>query len=450
MTDADRGQAAQVHPRRRLEAEWEHEPVPARARKSLASVSLVWLGFPMIFTGVVTGALIVTSLGFRTGVLAIALGNLFLFGYVGALSALGARSGYSFALLARTTFGARGYLLASGLLATIVVGWFAVQTGLVAVTLKSAFSINVLIVTIAAGLLYTALTLLGVRALTVIGAVSAPLFLAFGIYAIVLALGESGAAGILAFEGGELDPTAATLGAAVALTVGLFIDSGTMTPDFTRWAKSRRDAWIAAFTAFPVGNGIAMMFGGVAAAAAANTDLFSLVADQGGVIAAVAVVVVVVNLGSVCAHCLYNASVGWAHFLDRRFRPVALAWGLVGTVIAASGAWSQFTNWLIVLGVIVPPIGAVILTDHLLLRRRESEQSRFSLTGLPPYRWAAVGAWGVGSGAALATNFAAPQLSVVVVGFVVAGIAFYPLASILPSPSRGRASFADEGGGGST
>ncbi|MBA3421177.1 MAG: hypothetical protein H0U12_04685 [Thermoleophilaceae bacterium] len=99
---------------------------------------------------------------------------------------------------------------------------------------------------------------------------------------------------------------------------------------------------------------------------------------------------------------------------------------------------------------IVPPIGAVILTDHLVLRRRESEQSRFSLTGLPAYRWAAVGAWGVGSGAALATNFAAPQLSVAVVGFVVAGIAFYPLASILPGPSRARASFADEPGGGST
>ncbi len=450
MTDSARTEGREAQPSRGLEAEWEHESVPASARKGLASVSLVWLGFPMIFTGVVTGALIVTSLGFKTGVAAIALGNLFLFLYVGALSALGARSGFSFALLARTTFGARGYLLASGLLATIVVGWFAVQTGLVAATLDSAFSINVLVVTVAAGALYTAITLLGVRALAVIGAISAPLFLAFGIYAIVLALGDSGAAGILAYEGGEVDPTAATLGAAVALTVGLFIDSGTMTPDFTRWARSRRDAWLATFGAFPVGNGIAMMFGGVVAAAAANTDLFSLVAAQGGLIAAAAVVVVVANLGSVCAHCLYNASVGWAHFLDRRFRQVALVWGIVGTVIAASGAWSQFTNWLIVLGVIVPPIGAVILTDHLLVRRRESEESRFSLADLPTYRWAAVAAWAVGAGAALATNFAAPQLSVVVVGFVVAAVAFYPLASVMGSPARGRGSLAEGSRGGSS
>jgi hypothetical protein len=34
-----------------LGSEYEHVPVPASARRSLFSVTLVWAGFPMIITG---------------------------------------------------------------------------------------------------------------------------------------------------------------------------------------------------------------------------------------------------------------------------------------------------------------------------------------------------------------------------------------------------------------
>lgn len=402
-----------------FEEEWEQEAVPERVRKSLASVSLVWLGFPMIITGAVTGALIVAGLGFKTGMVAIALGNLALLAYVGALSALGAKSGFNFALLARTTFGSRGYLLASGLLSTVVVGWFAVQTGLVANSLDGAFGWNLLALSIIAGLLFTGITLLGIRALTWLGAVSAPLFVGFSVYAVVLALQESSAGAIIRYPGHSSNAASLTLGAAVTIVVSLFIDSGTMTPDFTRWAKSPRHAWLATFTAFPFANALAMIFGGVVAAAGVgNANFFELVAGKGGLVAVLAIVFLFVNLGTVCTHCLYNAAVGWAQILGLRFAPVALAWGLVGTAIAAAGVWSQFTNWLALLGVIVPPIGAVLLTDHLVLRRRAAEA--FSLQGLPAYQAAPILAWAVGAGAALAAHYAAPQLAEVLVGFLAA------------------------------
>jgi cytosine permease len=425
-----------------FEEEWEHEAVPHRARKGLASVSLVWLGFPMIITGAVTGALIVAGLGFKMGMAAIALGNLALLAYVGALSALGARSGFNFALLARTTLGSRGYLLASGLLSTVVVGWFAVQTGLVADSLDGAFGWNGLALSVIAGLLFTGVTLFGIRALTWLGAVSAPLFVGFGIYAVVLALQESSVGAIVGYAGdaSNLDAAGLTLGAAVTIVVSLFIDSGTMTPDFTRWARSPRHAWLATATAFPFANALAMVFGGiVTAAAAGNANFFELVAGEGGLVAGLAVVFLFLNLGTVCTHCLYNAAVGWAHILGARFAPVALAWGLVGTVIAAAGVWSQFTNWLILLGVIVPPIGAVLLTDHLVLRRGQRAAEAFSLTGLPAYQAAPVVAWAVGAGAALGSHFAAPQLAEVLVGSLAAAGCYVLLVRLAPRLSGGTA-----------
>ena len=105
--------------------EYEEIPVPLHARRGLISVSAVWLGFPMILTCAVFGGLIVYSLGFWRGMLAIVLGNLVLMGYVGALSYIAGRSGKNFALTAVETFGRRGYLVPSGFLATVVIGWFA-------------------------------------------------------------------------------------------------------------------------------------------------------------------------------------------------------------------------------------------------------------------------------------------------------------------------------------
>src|SRR2546426_12750262 len=93
-----------------LEAEYEHEAVPSGARKSLGSVSLVWLGFPMVLTMALIGSLVVEGLGFQQGVLAIIVGNLVLFAYVGALSLLAEKDGLSFALLASTTLGKKGYV----------------------------------------------------------------------------------------------------------------------------------------------------------------------------------------------------------------------------------------------------------------------------------------------------------------------------------------------------
>lgn len=417
-----------------LEAEYEQGAVPEHARRSLGSVSLVWLGFPMIITGAITGALIVAGLGFQRGLLAIALGNLALFLYVGGLSALGAKSGYNFALLARTTFGARGYVIASGLLSTIVVGWFTVQTGLTAVSLNAAFGWNLLAMTVIAGLLYLGITLVGIKALSWVGALSAPLFMAFGVYAVIVALNDSSLNTIVQYDG-KGGASTLTLGAAVAIVVALFIDGGTMTPDFTRWAKSTSHAWIATFAAFPFANGVAMIFGGiVAASAASNPDFFGLVADKGGIVSVLAVIFLFLNLGSVCSHCLYNASVGWAHILGKSFRIVAVVLGITGTIIAATGAWDQFVNWLIILGIVVPPVGAVILADHLLHGKRREGRDAFDLTTIPDFRATPLIAWAIGAAAALWSNYQAPQLSVVVVGFVVTVVAYEILERFIPQP----------------
>ena len=407
--------------------EYESAPVPTDKRKSLLSVSSVWAGFPMIITGAMTGATLVHGLGFGGGLAAMLIGNALLFVYVGMLSGLGAKTGFNFSLQASRTFGRKGYIVCSALLSTLVIGWFAVQTGLVGASMESVFGLDAAVVALVAGVLFTLFTLLGIRALAIIGAISVPMFLVLGVYAAAQA--TSGGVDVWSYEGDGA--TSLALGVGVTLVFALFADSGTMTADFTRWAKTPRQAWIATSTAFPVGNLFAMIVGGVIAAATAGTgDLFGIIAGQGGIFPIIAIAFLVINLGSVCTHCLYNGAVGWSTILGGKMRVLTVILGAVGVVAAALGIWGFFIDWLNLLGVIVPPIGAIIIVDQFVVRRGAETDA------VAAFRWQPFAAWAIGSGAALLVNIAAPDWSTVVVGLGVSALAYLALSGLTRSSAQ--------------
>jgi cytosine permease len=162
--------------------EFEHEPVPISARRSAFSVTMVWLGFPMIITGAMTGSLLVLGMGFKNALVAMIIGNLIMFAYVGALGLIGTRKGMNFALIASIVFGKKGYVLASGLLSTLLLGWYAVQTGITGALISSTYGLNYVAMTIVAGVLYIGITFVGVKGLHYIGLASVPLFVVLGLW----------------------------------------------------------------------------------------------------------------------------------------------------------------------------------------------------------------------------------------------------------------------------
>src|SRR5882757_955962 len=402
-----------------LAEEFEHEPVPISRRQSLRSVAAVWFGFPMVLTQAVFGGIITLNLGFIHGVLAILIGNFVLFLYVGALSHIAGSTGLNFAMQAKATFGTRGYAVASGFLSTVVVGWYAFQTGLTGATVHTAFGWNATAVIVFAMVLYTFITFLGIRALSIVGLIAVPFFIIMGLVAVGFAAGAHGLSGIMTYTG-----TARTMsfGSAVTLVIATFADAGTMTADFTRWSKNGRDGVIASFSAFPVANSIAFLFGAVivAAGAAVNPtqnggDFLPLLSGHGPVVSALALIFVFVNLGSVCAHCLYNGAVGYSHLFGSRMRVMTLVLGLIGGLAAVAGVWSLFPYWLSMLGMFVPPIGAVMIMDQLFFGNAGR------VDDAEPFHGKAFAAWALGSMAAVIVHIFLPEYGEALIGLVVSG-----------------------------
>jgi cytosine permease len=258
--------------------------------------------------------------------------------------------------------------------------------------------------------------------------VSVPLFVVLGLSVAFDAASTSTASAIFNYAGNN---GVATMSMGVGLTVvlALFIDAGTVTADFNRWAKTPAASLASTFSAFPFANLIAMLVGGVMTAALAVPNANPFGADnmfgymngkQMAWLSALAFVFLYVNLGSVCSHCLYNAATGWSRILGNHMRVMAVILGVIGIVVAAGNVWAFFIQWLSLLGILVPPIGAVILVDQYLIRPNAQIEA--------DWRPDAFIAWAIGSVCAFIVEEGMPYLSTAISAALVASIAYYAIA----------------------
>jgi cytosine permease len=334
----------------------------------------------------------------------------------------------NFALIASIVFGRKGYILASGLLSTLLLGWYAVQTGITGALISSTYGLNYIAMTVVAGLLYIGITFVGVRGLHYIGLVSVPLFVVLGLWVAADAASTTSWDAVYAYAGNNGIATMST-GVGLTIVLTLFVDAGTVTADFNRWAKDSTSSLVSTFSAFPFANLIAMLVGGVMTAALAvpNANPFGvdnmfgyMNGKQIAWLSALAFLFLYFNLGSVCAHCLYNAATGWSRILGSKMRLMAIILGAIGIMVAAGNVWAFFIQWLSLLGVLVPPIGAIILVDQYLTRR-DSVQSA-------DWRPQAFIAWIVGSAVALLVEFQAPEWSTAICSFLVAAVVYFAIS----------------------
>ena len=220
-----------------------------------------------------------------------------------------------------------------------------------------------------------------------------------------------------------------SMGVGLTIVLTLFVDAGTVTADFNRWAKDTTSSLVATFSAFPFANLVAMLVGGVMTAALAVPNANPFGADnmfgymngkQAVWLSILAFIFLYCNLGSVCAHCLYNSATGWSRILGSKMRLMAIILGAIGILVAAGNVWAFFIQWLSLLGVLVPPIGAIILVDQYLTRQNSVQSA--------DWRPQAFIAWVAGSLVALFVEFNAPHWSTAISAFLVAGVVYFVIS----------------------
>ena len=403
--------------------EYEHEAVPSVARKSLFSVAMIWSGFPMVMVGAFVGAQIINGLGFRRGMLAIIIGNLILGLYVAVLSAFAAKEGKTFGLSCRQLFGEWGGRVITFFLSGLVVGWFAVQTGLageeVYHSLGGSRPMSILLI----GGGFTLLAMTGLRMLKPLSILSVLLFIVAGITSLWINFQHHHFSAVWHFAPQHTHSLA--LGIGITMAISVFIDSGTLTADFTRWSRTPAQAVMASLSAFPFANTLPMLVGGIVAASltAIDGNFTQLIGSLGPEYSLFAALFFVINCASVATHGLYNAAAGWGSLFNLPFQRLAIILGAIGTGLALAGITQFLVSWLSLLGVVVPGIGGAMIA-WIVAGRKQYAPNHLLVS------------WGFSIACSAWVNHYAPYYSVAVVAILSAFISAWILLRYLPSRTR--------------
>ena len=165
--------------------EYSREPVPLGARKSCFSLTIVWTGFVFLVTSMMAGGGLAAGLPFNELLLAMILGNIFLCIIAGLVSVIAYKTGLTFALLTRYSFGQEGSRIASLFVPIVNLGWYTIQAALYGHFIAQVFNLSYtgeVIAMMLSAVIMGIFAVLGIKSLAVFGYIAIPsiVFLSLG------------------------------------------------------------------------------------------------------------------------------------------------------------------------------------------------------------------------------------------------------------------------------
>lgn len=208
---------------------------------------------------------------------------------------------------------------------------------------------------------------------------------------------------------------ALTVAEALTIVVGTFVSGGTQVANWTRFSGSARVAVGSTLLAFFFGNGLMIAAGAVGATVYGLSDIVEVLAAQGLLVAGV--LMLFSNIWTTQDNIIYNFSVAGCHFCrTERRRLVTFVGAAAGTLLALLGMYDWLIPYMVAMGVLIPPLGGVIMADFFVRHR-----GRYPALGeaiVPRFNRQGLGAYAAGSLAALVIP-GIPPVNGIVAAFVV-------------------------------
>ena len=376
----------------------ESARIPVREDETVSgwSVGMVIFGICLTLPTLYTGAITAEQLGFIGTAQAVGLASLVLSIMSIPAAIVGAETRLSSYLIIEFVFGHRGSDFVNALLGLTLLGWFAVTAGFFGETLAIAFeemfamSPPTWLLTLISSVLILITTIFGFKAIDRLALFAVPLLILFLLYVSSLSLADSSWETVLSTEGSN----PAYFSTAVSTVIGSLIVGVGLMPDLSRYARSVKDCVSASVLGNGVGNCFSMLMGVAPAIVTGLLDPMAYMIALG--LVGSAFVILVFATWTTNSVNLYSTTLAVAIIKPKIPEwKLTVACGVIGTALAMIGITDYFIGFLEWLGVIVPPVASIYLTDYFVLK-----QKNYSLTlqdSLPDYDHAAIVAWVIGT-----------------------------------------------------
>lgn len=347
--------------------------VPDQARHPWLSVATQRFGQTTALSQLLLGATLGFGMTFWDAFLALTIGAVLLNAIAVTVGVIGQREGLSTAILTRWTgFGHAGSAMLGLIIALSCTGWFGVQTGLAGATLADVAGVLPAPVwSLCFGIFVTVIAAYGVRWMAWTAYVAVPAFLLLLLWLVLTKVDDLPKALSSEAPGAPIGMLTA-----VTLVTGSFIVGAAIAPDMTRFNRNERDVVKQTILGITLGEWVISLAGVVIAHGLGTTDIMSVIGRSSGWIGALVVVTAVLKIND---WNLYSASLGLVNFFDAVFAvrvsraQVTVMVGCAGSFLAAAGIVHQFSHFLVLLGVVFPPVTGIMIAEYYVVRRWRNE-----------------------------------------------------------------------------
>ncbi|MBI4444775.1 MAG: cytosine permease [Acidobacteria bacterium] len=405
--------------------------VPSDQRKSFLGITSALLGYVFIYAVIYGGGVLGSGLSLHDALLAALTAALILGLLAAAGGSIAARTGLSFGLLIRYSFGTWGVWFPSILQPLIAVVWYGITVSFVSSVSVTAFGGNYSLWALAFGVLFWISAYRGIRTMVYISYATVPLCIIMGIVLIGKAVALEGGLQMLA-EKPPIRPISFATGVIVA--IGTFILGATTTSlDLLRFAKSGRQGGWAAFLSVGLG-ALFMLLIGIFGLKAANT---SDIVDLGKAVGLYRLSILLLILLSIDTldKTLYSASLTVSAASGISRSRVVLVAGLAGVLLGFVKSINFIVPWLQILGIALPSLAGVIIADYWLVQRKvyptAARELDSSFASLPTVNYSGAAMWiagGISGYYAWAYNLRMPPA---LLGLCVSIIGHYLLSRLI-------------------
>lgn len=328
--------------------------------QSTFDLLLIYLGANIVATTFQVGASLAGSFTLWMSLLLIAVGSLAGAALVAALAPLGPRLRAPSMFISRAALGIRGAGLVAAVLYVTNFAWIAINNVIAASACDQVFGGGQTVWAIVLGVLATWVVARGPKAVAIADRVAVPLLLMVGVALTVACWRASGVSR-------PLPPTGLTWFRGLDVVIGYQVSWILMFADYSRYTPSAGGSVRAVFGGLAATSLWMMPLGLFAARAAGSTDPGAMISAVGlGAAGALLLALATVTTNFVN---IYTSSLAWKSVIPRTGdRTAVWSIGLIGTALSAiPNVWlTQYTNFMIVLGAILVPVGGVLVAHFYM------------------------------------------------------------------------------------
>lgn len=407
-----------------LTEDYSRRPVPEDQTVSASNVALILVGVMITVPVFLSGSEISLALGANNALLAIVSGS-FLLAALGSLTAVvGAKTRLSTYMITKFSFGRLGAQVVNAVLVTTLVGWGAVTVSLfgraaglaVLKVFGSSFS-DQLFMVIGAIIMVTSV-IFGFRALERLSQLFVPVLLVLLGWMFWLVISRYGLPSITEYEGTGMD-----MDIALSVVVGTYIVGVILTPDLARYLHTPRDGIVASVISTAIGLPLILAVAGMSTIGSGEKDIVSLLIALGLGIPSLAVLAFATWTSNATNYYVAGLAIASMFSGIKKWKCTVFA-GALSIVMAVLGIGEHMIQFLLILGLFLPPICGIYLADFFLYSGQKYHVA--DLLTQPAVKYQAFVAWlGGGMAGYLTSSTQMRLLGIPAIDSLVVSIALY-------------------------